>query len=99
MKIEGYYAKVYFVFARCVPGVHQACRRVAVHYVFARCVPGVCQACARRAPGVRVSGVRQVTSVRQVCARRAPGVHWGVCQACARRAQTYYQLANILKID
>ena len=25
-------------------------------------------------PGVRVSGVRQVTSVRQVCARRVPGV-------------------------
>ena len=51
------------------------------------------QVCARRAPGVRVSGVHQVTSVRQVCTRRAPGVHWGVCQACARRAQTYYQLA------
>ena len=40
-------------------------------FLLARCVPGVRQACARRAPGVHVSGVRQVTSVRQVCARRA----------------------------
>ena len=60
------------------------------------------QVCARRAPGVRVSGVRQVTSVRQVCARRAFGCVPGVRQACSDILPTcpmmiFLKLGNCIK--
>ena len=54
---------VHYVFARCVPGVRQACtRRACVRCASGhQCAPGVRQTCARRALGC-VPGVRQACS-------------------------------------